>query len=216
LAASIGPGCCGSSPVPVDLGGDPGPGLALAAGTAGPGGGRAVVRWAGAMGDGWLQRFPSGPGPGASQIRFSMRAGVPAGAAGRSGCRHAEVGGTGLAGEQGTEWSSELLDVLGLPGRCMPRILPPDGQAGVVTAAAAVSTELPAGTPVVVGTSDFHAALLGSAAFLPDRISLYLGTAGVLQGVPEPHRPQHVRPGRQHSHQYRAIRRRRAENWARH
>jgi xylulokinase len=91
-----------------------------------------------------------------------------------------EAVGTGLAGEQGAAWSSELLDVLGLPGRCMPRILPPDSQAGVVTAAAAESTRLPAGTPVVVGTSDFHAALFGSAAFLPDRISLYLGTAGVL------------------------------------
>jgi xylulokinase len=32
----------------------------------------------------------------------------------------------------------------------------------------------------VVGTSDWHAALIGSGAYLPDRASLYLGTAGVL------------------------------------
>ncbi len=91
-----------------------------------------------------------------------------------------EADGTGLSSNHGIAWSGELLDVLGLPARCLPEIVPPDSQAGVVTAAAAEATGLAEGIPVVVGTSDWHAALIGSGAFLPDRVSLYLGTAGVL------------------------------------
>jgi xylulokinase len=93
---------------------------------------------------------------------------------------HYEAEGTGLCGNHGTQWSSELLDILEIPVDSLPSILRPDSQAGGVTAAAAEATGLTAGTPVIVGTSDWHAALLGSNAFLPTRASLYLGTAGVL------------------------------------
>ncbi|HTS99659.1 MAG TPA: FGGY family carbohydrate kinase [Streptosporangiaceae bacterium] len=93
---------------------------------------------------------------------------------------HFEAGGTGLAPDGGAAWSPELLALAGVPARWLPPIFPPDGPAGEVTAAAAAATGLPAGTPVVTGTSDWHAALIGSGAFLPDRASLYLGTAGVL------------------------------------
>jgi xylulokinase len=93
---------------------------------------------------------------------------------------HYEAEGTGLAQDGGSAWSPELLEVLGVPAACLPHIVAPDRTAGEVTAAAARATGLPEGTPVVVGTSDWHAALIGSAAFLPDRASLYLGTAGVL------------------------------------
>ncbi len=91
-----------------------------------------------------------------------------------------DAGGTGLCGNHGTQWSPELLDLLEIPVGSLPTILRPDSQAGGVTAAAAEATGLPAGTPVIVGTSDWHAVLLGSNAFLPARASLYLGTAGVL------------------------------------
>ena len=93
-----------------------------------------------------------------------------------------EAGGTGLSCVDGLAWSEKLLEDLCVPVRCLPQIVPPDSQAGVVTATAAAATGLPEGTPVIVGTSDWHAALIGSGAFLPDRASLYLGTAGVLGG----------------------------------
>lgn len=91
-----------------------------------------------------------------------------------------EAEGTGLSVNGGTQWSPELLDILEIRADSLPPILRPDSQAGGVTAAAAEATGLPLGTPVIVGTSDWHAALLGSNAFLPARASLYLGTAGVL------------------------------------
>jgi xylulokinase len=93
---------------------------------------------------------------------------------------HYEAEGTGLAPDRGQAWSPELLDIVGVPAACLPPIVAPDRPAGEVTAAAAQATGLPEGTPVVVGTSDWHAALIGSGAYLPDRASLYLGTAGVL------------------------------------
>jgi xylulokinase len=93
---------------------------------------------------------------------------------------HFEAEGTGLAPGRGAAWSPELLDVLGIPAGWLPPITAPDDVAGVVTAAAAGATGLAPGTPVVTGTSDWHAALIGSGAFLPDQVSLYLGTAGVL------------------------------------
>jgi xylulokinase len=93
---------------------------------------------------------------------------------------HFEAEGTGLAPDRGSVWSPELLDPLGIPAGWLPPIVAPDSIAGEVTAAAAGATGLATGTPVVTGTSDWHAALIGSGAFLPDRVSLYLGTAGVL------------------------------------
>jgi xylulokinase len=91
-----------------------------------------------------------------------------------------EAEGTGLAPGQGAAWSPELLDLVGIPAAWLPPIVAPDQAAGEVTATAAEITGLAQGTPVVIGTSDWHAALIGSGAFLPDRASLYLGTAGVL------------------------------------
>jgi xylulokinase len=93
---------------------------------------------------------------------------------------HFEAEGTGLAPNCGTAWSAELLDPLGIPADWLPPIVAPDAVAGEVTAAAAAVTGLTQGTPVATGTSDWHAALIGSGAFLPGQVSLYLGTAGVL------------------------------------
>jgi xylulokinase len=93
---------------------------------------------------------------------------------------HFEAGGTGLAPGPATAWSPELLDLVGIPAGWLPPIVSPDHAAGEVTPAAAEATGLVQGTPVVTGTSDWHAALIGSGAFLPDQASLYLGTAGVL------------------------------------
>jgi xylulokinase len=93
-----------------------------------------------------------------------------------------EAEGTGLAGGADSGWSPELVGKLGLKASLLPPIVRPDELVGHVTAAAAEMTGLPAGTPVVAGTTDWHAALIGSDAVRPRRASLYLGTAGVLGG----------------------------------
>jgi xylulokinase len=93
-----------------------------------------------------------------------------------------EAEGTGLAGSADSGWSPERVGRLGLNASFLPPILRPDELVGNVTALAAETTGLPVGTPVVAGTTDWHAALIGSDAVLPGRASLYLGTAGVLGG----------------------------------
>ena len=93
-----------------------------------------------------------------------------------------EAEGTGLAGSADSGWSPERVGRLGLNASFLPPILRPDELVGNVTALAAEVTGLPVGTPVVAGTTDWHAALIGSDAVLPGRASLYLGTAGVLGG----------------------------------
>jgi xylulokinase len=89
---------------------------------------------------------------------------------------------TGLSTIGTHQWSAEVVERLGLTPSVLPPILAPTSPAGSVSPQASEITGLRAGTPVVVGTGDWQAALLGSCATLPERASLYLGTAGVLGG----------------------------------
>jgi xylulokinase len=93
-----------------------------------------------------------------------------------------EAAGTGLTAAGDREWSEAILGKLGIALNALPPILSPVSLAGSVSPRAAEITGLDAGTPVVVGTCDWQAALLGSCAVLPERASLYLGTAGVVGG----------------------------------
>jgi xylulokinase len=91
-----------------------------------------------------------------------------------------DAGGTGLAEVASGAWSEELLDLLGLGLDHVPPIRACDEVAGRVTQKAAVATGLQAGTPVVVGTSDWFSTLVGSGCFLPCSTCFYLGSAGIL------------------------------------
>ncbi|HEX4215127.1 MAG TPA: FGGY family carbohydrate kinase [Candidatus Dormibacteraeota bacterium] len=88
--------------------------------------------------------------------------------------------GSGLVDAATGSWSAELLSMVGIPVECMPPILRADEICGAVSARAARETGLRPGTPVVVGTGDWFATLVGSGCFLPERACLYLGSAGLL------------------------------------
>ncbi|GAA5005221.1 xylulokinase [Actinopolymorpha pittospori] len=88
--------------------------------------------------------------------------------------------GTGLVERSTGAWSARLLDLAGISSERMPPIRRPDEVAGVVTPAASAATGLAVGTPVVVGTGDWPATLIGSGCFLPERTCFYLGSAGIL------------------------------------
>jgi len=62
----------------------------------------------------------------------------------------------------------------------LPAAGEPTDVAGAVTAAVAAETGLREGTPVVTGTGDWMATLVGANAALPARACIYLGTAGVV------------------------------------
>jgi L-xylulokinase len=80
-------------------------------------------------------------------------------------------------------YSQEALDAYGLGdlGEKLPTILPSDSAAGTVSQAAAERTGLAAGTPVVAGAHDAHAAALGMGAIRPGTLSLICGTFSINQ-----------------------------------
>ncbi len=91
-----------------------------------------------------------------------------------------DADGTGLVDASTGRWSDDLLGLVGLSADRMPPIRRPDEVAGLLTPSAARTTGLAPGTPVVVGTGDWYATMLGSGCYLPERTCFYLGTAGIL------------------------------------
>ena len=95
---------------------------------------------------------------------------------------------TDLAGAAGTlllnvarrEWSSEVVDALGIPAEWLPPVHEGPQVTGVVSAAAAEETGLRAGTPVVGGGGDQAAQATGVGAVEPGIVALTVGTSGVV------------------------------------
>ena len=83
------------------------------------------------------------------------------------------------------DWSAETCAELGLDARILPPIREPAETLGAVTREAAAETGLAAGTPVVVGASDYAAALLGSGVCRPGTGSEMLGTSCIVTLVAE-------------------------------
>lgn len=77
-------------------------------------------------------------------------------------------------------WSAPLAERLGIDRALLPPIREPHEVLDGVSARAAAQTGLPAGIPVVVGISDFPAALLGSGVITPGLASDVTGTSTLL------------------------------------
>jgi xylulokinase len=93
---------------------------------------------------------------------------------------HYDANGTGLVDRRTGAWSDELLDLAGVRPNQMPPIRESEDLAGKVTPYAAAATGLRQGTPVVVGSGDWPSTIIASGCYLPDRVCLYLGTAGII------------------------------------
>ncbi|WP_327589287.1 FGGY family carbohydrate kinase [Nonomuraea sp. NBC_00507] len=78
-------------------------------------------------------------------------------------------------------WPAEVLDLV--PPEILPEVVRPGTRLGVVCAAAAEETGLPAGTPVIAGMTDGCAAQLGAGATRTGSWNSVLGTTLVLKGV---------------------------------
>ena len=76
------------------------------------------------------------------------------------------------------DWDGELVEMAGLSLRKLPRFIAPTDVAGRVTAKAAAATGLPAGTPVVCGSSDSAVEDYGAGAVEPGDLIIKLATAG--------------------------------------
>lgn len=77
------------------------------------------------------------------------------------------------------EWSSEILDSLGIPLSKLPDLYRPGELVGSVSKEAADLTGLRSGTPVFAAGGDGHCAALGVGAIEPGAVYLNLGTAVV-------------------------------------
>jgi len=99
-------------------------------------------------------------------------------------------------------WSTEFAALAGLSADALPRLVKPTDIVGEVTAQAAADTGLPAGIPVICGTSDSAVEDYGAGAIRPGDCILKLATAGnvnVMTAEAHPHPAtltySHVIPG---------------------
>ena len=99
-------------------------------------------------------------------------------------------------------WDDELVKLAGLKPAAMPALIRPTDVVGGVTAEAAAATGLPAGTPVVCGSSDSAVEDYGAGAVEPGDLILKLATAGNVNSMtaePHPHPKtltySHIVPG---------------------
>ena len=76
------------------------------------------------------------------------------------------------------DWAGDLVALAGLRPDALPRFIAPTDVAGRVTPEAAAATGLPAGTPVVCGSSDSAVEDYGAGAVEPGDLILKLATAG--------------------------------------
>jgi len=80
-------------------------------------------------------------------------------------------------------WSRAVLQILDLPARLVPPLLPSDALAGTVTHQDARETGLPSGLPVFCGGSDQALAALGAGLLEPGTLLLSLSTGGQMVTV---------------------------------
>lgn len=78
------------------------------------------------------------------------------------------------------DWSSEIIDALDIEPAWLPRTFEGPETTGVVSRGAAAATGLRDGTPVMAGGGDQAAAAVGVGAVETQRVSLSLGTSGVV------------------------------------
>ncbi|HEX3982228.1 MAG TPA: FGGY family carbohydrate kinase [Acidisoma sp.] len=83
------------------------------------------------------------------------------------------------------DWSPAMTNMLGLDVAKLPAVRDPRAILGAVTKEAAAETGLRAGTPVLVGSADYPAALLGAGVCRPGVASDVTGTSCIMTVIAE-------------------------------
>jgi xylulokinase len=99
---------------------------------------------------------------------------------GRRVTDYAEASGTLLFNVAKQDWSQPAFDLFAIPRRMLPEVLPCDEIIGHVQPEISHLTGIPAGTPMVNGSSDNTASALGAGMVQPGQVTLIIGTAGVI------------------------------------
>lgn len=91
-----------------------------------------------------------------------------------------DASGTALFDVVRRQWSGELVEKLGLNKDIFPKVYESQEITGKVSSAAAASTGLSEGTPVVGGAGDQAASAVGNGIVQPGLVSCTIGTSGVV------------------------------------
>ena len=91
-----------------------------------------------------------------------------------------DASGTALFDVVNRRWSGELCEVLGIPMNWLPRVAESPEITGRISEAAATTTGLRVGTPVVGGGGDQAASAVGNGIVEAGNVSDTLGTSGVV------------------------------------
>lgn len=91
-----------------------------------------------------------------------------------------DASGTALFDVERRQWSGELRGRIGIDQSLLPAVLESTEISGKVSRAAAASTGLEEGTPVVAGAGDQAASAVGNGIVEPGVVSCTLGTSGVV------------------------------------
>jgi len=91
-----------------------------------------------------------------------------------------DASGTALFEVPKRDWAYEILDTLELPREWFPRVYESPEITGRVNASAAAATGLAEGTPVVGGAGDQAAGAVGTGIVQRGRVSVSVGTSGVV------------------------------------
>ena len=97
---------------------------------------------------------------------------------GVSATDYIEAQGTLFYDMQNQKWSQELVALTGLKASALPKLVKPADRVGSVTESAARDTGIPAGTPVICGSSDSAIEDYGAGAVEPGDCIVKLATAG--------------------------------------
>jgi sugar (pentulose or hexulose) kinase len=134
-----------------------------------------------------LERRPGHPGPGRAEpgrVRLAHQADFVnrrlAGHAVPTDLSNALKTGVHLIEE---DWPAGVMDTLNVPAGTLPPLVRSGTPIGAVCAVAAEATGIPAGTPVVAGTTDGCAAQFGAGRLTVGSWNSVLGTTLVLKGV---------------------------------
>ncbi len=91
-----------------------------------------------------------------------------------------DASGTALFEVPKRDWAYEMLDLLELPREWFPRVYESPEITGRISASAASATGLAEGTPVVGGAGDQAAGAVGTGIVQAGRVSVSVGTSGVV------------------------------------
>lgn len=122
-------------------------------------------------------------------------------------CDVSDASGTSLFDVGARGWSREMLEALEIPPEWMPEVTESPVVSATVSEEGARATGLRAGTPVVSGAGDQAAQAVGTGIVRPGRVSVTLGTSGVVFAALDSYRPEpegrlhafcHAVPGQWH------------------